>query len=154
MREKKRRAIRKAQVWIYARDPESRLWKVLILLTQPLRGEKWQPVTGAVEEGESVSEGALREAREETGLEFRSRVLALGRPFKFVKNGFEIIEQGFALEAASRNSTLPDVHMDSSEHQDFRWVSPEEALKVIPFSFQATLLRMLAEKLKSRSRSL
>src|SRR4051812_7156859 len=92
---------RKVQVWIYRLAP----FQVLLLKTNRSRGAFWQPVTGSVEDEESLPDAALREGCEESGLEFVGIPLSLERSFKFESSydggasmtQFE--EWGFALEA-------------------------------------------------------
>lgn len=47
----------------------------VLLLAHPKRGGSWEVVNGALEAGETVLEGALRETREEAGEEVRVRPL-------------------------------------------------------------------------------
>jgi 8-oxo-dGTP pyrophosphatase MutT (NUDIX family) len=47
----------------------------VLLLAHPKRGGSWEVVTGALEAGETVVEGALRETREEAGEKVRVRPL-------------------------------------------------------------------------------
>jgi ADP-ribose pyrophosphatase YjhB (NUDIX family) len=47
----------------------------ILLLAHPKRGGSWEVVNGALEAGETVVEGALRETREEAGAEVQVRPL-------------------------------------------------------------------------------
>jgi 8-oxo-dGTP pyrophosphatase MutT (NUDIX family) len=49
----------------------------LLLLASPRRPGWWEPVNGAVEDGESLLEAALREVREEAGLDLHVRPLGV-----------------------------------------------------------------------------
>ena len=49
----------------------------LLLLESPHRRGMWEPVNGAVEEGETLLDAALREAREEVGRDLRVRPLGV-----------------------------------------------------------------------------
>jgi 8-oxo-dGTP pyrophosphatase MutT (NUDIX family) len=49
----------------------------LLLLESPRRPGLWEPVNGAVDEGETLLEAALREMREEAGAELRARPLGV-----------------------------------------------------------------------------
>ena len=70
---------RKVQVWVL--DTEKKA--VLLLQTIPERDSFWQPVTGSVEEGETLTEAALREVCEETGLGDETKVIDLHYKFSF-----------------------------------------------------------------------
>jgi 8-oxo-dGTP pyrophosphatase MutT (NUDIX family) len=55
------------QVAIYTVRPKNEDWEFLLLHRHWQGGNFWQPVTGGVESGETVTAAALRELREETG---------------------------------------------------------------------------------------
>jgi 8-oxo-dGTP pyrophosphatase MutT (NUDIX family) len=122
----------KIQVWIHHQGD------VLLLKTNAARGGFWQPVTGSVEKGEELPAAALREATEETRLEFRGQPKRLGEPFCFENHGKQCEETGFSLEAESREVTT-----DPREHDGFRWVSPKEARKLLKFDSNRDLLEEL-----------
>lgn len=126
----------KVQVWIY--DPVSR--QVLLLLTQErgAHGSFWQPVTGSVEPGEALDQAALREATEETGLEFRGPPQVLDYCFEFEGWGGLNRETAFWLEARSGT-----VKLDPREHRDFKWASRHEAEGQLKFETNREALRRL-----------
>ncbi|HAR43870.1 MAG TPA: hypothetical protein DCS07_14750 [Bdellovibrionales bacterium] len=136
----------KVQVWIYRRGDGQRPWEYLVLLMKPERGGFWQPVTGSVEDGEAVPTAALREAKEETGFEFEHPVESLKSSFTFESRGHRFREHGFGLEAPQEGK----VRLDPHEHIAYRWVSAEEALKLMRFSENAAMLSLL---LKHQNRS-
>ena len=109
----------KAQVWIYRKTPGG--LEVLLLKTISKRGGFWQPVTGKVEKGESLEQGALREAREETGLFFgASKLLDLSYNFEFEGKWGSAREWAFALEVPRETD---EVTLDPKEHDNYEWVS-------------------------------
>lgn len=114
---------KKVLVWI-CRDLE-----FLILKTTPERGSFWQPVTGTVEEGEKFVEAALREAHEETGLEFSSDIIPIFYEFDFEKNGVKFHEKSFAVEADPESEVI----IDPNEHVEYEWVNFKEAVNRIHF---------------------
>jgi 8-oxo-dGTP pyrophosphatase MutT (NUDIX family) len=123
---------RKVQCWIFSQDGNC-----LLLKTNAKRGSFWQPVTGSVEEGESFSEGALREAIEETGFTFQSSPLDTGFTFDFDSKFGAATEHVFALLIKKQ----PKPKLDPKEHDAFRWVSPNDALKLLKFPSNAEGLK-------------
>jgi lipoyl(octanoyl) transferase len=105
---------------------------VLLLKRTPERGGFWQILTGRIERGESPLQTAAREVHEETG--FSPRLDEI-RDLRYV-HGFAIAERMpplFAEETAfaARVSGEPRL---SDEHDEHRWCTPEEALRLLPFA--------------------
>lgn len=140
----------KVQVWVYRRTELHGRQDVhfLILLTNSARGSFWQPVTGGVEEGESLTQAALREAKEETGLNFSSPSLALprpiGEPFSFETRGKKATEFAFAIEAPAIGEA---VILDPMEHVQYRWVRKSDALQMLRYPSNTKILELLAQDL-------
>lgn len=128
----------KVQVWIFTRSPKP---QVLIFRTNPTRGSFWQPITGWVDEGESLAEAALREACEETGRDSLPQPVDLGFGFEFEsRHGKTARESVFAVEVAEAFT----VRLDPSEHSGARWCAPAEALIELKFeSNQESLKKLL-----------
>ena len=134
---------RKVQVWI--RSKEKGEPRVLLLLTRPSRGTFWQPVTGSVEKGETLEQGALREATEESGLDFRKMPEPIGHEFNFTgRKGKPIRETCFSIWV----DDCPDVTLDPKEHVDSIWVSPVEALKRLRFESNREALLLIHPEVK------
>ena len=132
----------KVQVWIHRPGPE-----VLILLTRPDRGGFWQPVTGGVESGERPVAAALREASEESGLSFTEEPQALDFEFTFEREGETLREFTFGLRAPGGKASI---RLDSHEHVDSRWVTPEVALGMLKHESNAQALKKLLLILNKR----
>jgi 8-oxo-dGTP pyrophosphatase MutT (NUDIX family) len=115
----------KVQVWIYRKDADARL-EVLLLRLKLERGDYWQPVTGGVEADESLSQAALREAREESGLPFEAEPESLDYQFRYEspRRGGLFEEHVFALEAPR---SAERIRLDPHEHVDSKWVSADAA---------------------------
>lgn len=122
----------KAQVWIISRDSHDEI-KVLLLKRPPAHGSFWQPVTGGVEEGETVEQGAARELFEETGFGLGLQIKPLKHSFEFDGKWGHVRETSFWVEV---NQNYPAPKLDPKEHIDFEWVSIFEAEKRIPFEEQ------------------
>jgi 8-oxo-dGTP pyrophosphatase MutT (NUDIX family) len=109
----------KALVWIVRPGAGGRP-EVLLLERPQRRGGGEHPVTGKAERGERPLACAEREAREETGLRGELVDLGIVHRYKGTKGHFE--EHAFLLRVPKRAE--PTI---SSEHVQFRWVTPDEA---------------------------
>ncbi len=119
---------KKAQVVLAAIDQAGHSFNFLLLQTNERRGSFWQNVTGKIEEGETFEEGALREAIEETNLSVESIVdiLTLGLKYEFVdQRERKVQEESFLIIM----DTKWDVKIDSSEHQNFKWIGINEIVR-------------------------
>ena len=97
--------------------------KILILKKSPKDRNypnKWSFCSGYAKEFESAEETALREIREETGLQ--GKVLRKGKIFeiKDVKNRKTWVVMPFLCEAKSKNVKL------DHENVDFRWINNKD----------------------------
>lgn len=108
----------------------------------------WQSVTGSIEMGELPYQTAVREVKEETGIDIIAQNLSLYDCNKSVK--FEIFPQfryKYAPEITHNTEhwfllALPDeIEPHLSEHLAYRWVSADEAVKLTksPNNAQAIL---------------
>lgn len=121
--------VRKVQVWIF----HPRSGQCLLLQTNAARGRFWQPVTGTVEDDEGYFEAACREPLEETSLAFASQPLDSGYEFTYTSRFGPAKERVFALTVADDDAVPPRPILDPKEHDDFRWLAPREALKMLRF---------------------
>lgn len=139
---------REAAVFVYKGER-------FLLMRRPLEGY-WHVVAGVVEEGESYAEGAIRELREETGMQPTGRLLDLQRPqayaisedlrcrYDYPPGTTEVVIQTFAVEAPSGwEPVLND------EHDDHRWCSLDEAVSLLHWPEARAALGVLAERLKA-----
>ncbi len=145
----------KVQIWIYLSDrdlPRGLSWELsdisfearfLILLTKASRGRFWQPVTGSVEEGESLEEAARREAIEETGLTFIGHPNSAHCSFEFKSRDTDVREHGFYWRAVWNGKAFPQVHLSSFEHDAYEWVAAGEALQRVKHVSNAQMLKAI-----------
>ena len=106
------------------------------------RGVFWQGVSGGIEPGEGAAAAALRELREETGLE-PMRFYTLDAIFQLYNVARDRIETVVVFAAEVAASTDPSL---SDEHDEWQWVSVERAVEVLPFAPQRIAVeRLLAD---------
>lgn len=133
----------KAQIWIHSKI-ESGGSRVLIMQLAPERGGFWQPITGKIEDGETVEAGAEREAFEETGFRPKSGLAPLGYDFEFVGKFGPAHETVFHMEVEAGCPKPLVTH----EHCGFQWLSAEEAMTFLSFDSNRKGLSLLMEILK------
>ncbi len=133
----------KVQVWIY-RNRQRKGYEVLLLRTNRKRGSFWQPVTGSVDEGESLEKAARREATEETGLSFSRKPQSLDLEFAFESRFGPARESVFGLEAPDSSD---QIDLDPHEHEAWQWVTPDEAFKLLKYPSNAEGLKALLKSL-------
>lgn len=98
----------------------------LLLKRLPERNGFWQPVTGGVEEGETLTEALRREIREETGIENLVRVIEDIYYFEFSDPNLNK-EYVFGVEVSSTEVVV----LDGEEHSEYRWCSIKDALQLL-----------------------
>lgn len=114
----------------------------------PAKGDYWQPVTGNVDEGETPEQTALREAREEAGVDAARSALS---PRLWVhdwsREGQNFEEHVFALRCDGAECTI------SGEHRAFEWLRYGEALMRLKFEGNRRGLAFAESWLRSNSAS-
>ena len=118
-------AVNVGTVDVYVVALEAGAWRVLTLqrsLTTRCPSA-WETVHGRIEPGESPEEAALREVREETGLEVQRLYNVTVQPFYLHRSQTVELAVVFAAFVDPRRPILL-----GEEHQDFAWVSGDEAL--------------------------
>jgi dATP pyrophosphohydrolase len=106
----------------------------------------WQGVSGWIEDGEAPHLTALRELREETGLEAIElyAVDALFDLYAWKRGTVEAIVPFAALVAAEG---VPEL---SGEHDEWRWEPLAEAVNLVPYEPQRAALRRISEDILDR----
>ena len=113
----------------------------------------WQCVSGSLEAGESVTAGALRELREETGFGATQieGFFDLDQVNQFHEPSFEAIVTSaiFAVRVgAAAEPTL------SHEHDAMRWVSPADGLELAIWPAYRESIRRIVENLLDPERAI
>jgi 8-oxo-dGTP pyrophosphatase MutT (NUDIX family) len=115
----------------------------LVAHRSPDSGGYWHPIAGGVEQGEEFHAAAVRELREETGLD-ATELQFLGE-FAYVRESWED-EPGLRVHV---EAFLVDVEPGwepelNEEHDEYRWLPREEAAQLLFWPEPAALLRSLA----------
>ena len=109
----------------------------------------WQPVTGGVEEGESIEDAVFREVLEETSIR-KEDIIRIFRDvyyFELKSDFFEkniIKEFVFGFEVKSN----VNVHIDAGEHDKFKWVNFDKAIKLLKYETNKNAFEKMKKILK------
>ena len=141
--------VRVVDAYIYNYD-ESKL-KFLILKRSKTKiyEHLWQGVAGKIEKGETASQTAIRELKEETGLAPYRMFVADHISSFYESNSDQMnIVPVFGIEVRSLNVIL------SEEHCEFKWTTFEEAYDILTWNGQKKGLKVVYEMLNSRDERL
>ena len=127
-------------------------FEFLLLKRIPKKGGFWQAVTGMVErEDDSLIIAALREAKEEAGLEKKDiiRIIENVHTYEFEneKDHQPVREYVFGIEVSTNFEFTLDKNI-YIEHDELKWVSFEEALDLLKWEENKTAFRKLNNLLK------
>ena len=100
--------------------------KYLLMKRNEKRGGFWQPLTGGLEEGETLNEALMRELDEEIGIKKIKGAAQLNYSFQFKEDDLWSTEYVFVVEL--EKETKPKL---SEEHTEFVWVDFNEAIKLL-----------------------
>lgn len=107
---------------------------------------EWCQISGSIEEGEKAWEAALREVREETGLACEKLYSAdiCEQFYEADRDAISILPVFVGFVDTGAKVTL------NHEHSEFRWVSFEDALTMVPFAGQRKVLRHIEAEFVQR----
>lgn len=116
--------------------------KMLFLLAKrtSARGGFWQPMTGGVEQGETLEQAIYREGEEEFGIKKIIKLIETGYSFDFTD------ENGYHLEYVYGAEVEPEVKIIlSREHDEFCWIEKDEAFRRLIWPGNKEGLKKLSE---------
>ena len=90
------------------------------------QGDKWGVPGGKIEEGESREAALLREVREEIGLIFSGEEPQYFDSMYVRYPDYDFLYHMFHIQLERK----PELILNASEHKDFRWATPYEALRL------------------------
>ena len=130
---------------VYVIAPQPAGWEVLTLQrAQHTRcPTAWETVHGRIEPGESPEQAAVREVREETGLEVQRLYNVMVQPFYLHKLATVELAVVFA---AFVNRGEPVTL--GEEHMRYEWLSPDEALERFVWPRERQALRDVLQLLR------
>jgi 8-oxo-dGTP pyrophosphatase MutT (NUDIX family) len=122
-------------------------YEFLVLKRLPEHGGFWQPITASVEPDELLIDAVYRELEEETSVSKKDIKRVIGDIHYFE---FPWDEEHIAKEHVFGVEVKPETKVDIKsnvydEHEDFRWVSFDEALKLIKWDSNKEALRELVK---------
>jgi type II secretory ATPase GspE/PulE/Tfp pilus assembly ATPase PilB-like protein/8-oxo-dGTP pyrophosphatase MutT (NUDIX family) len=140
--------IRAGTIDVYVIRPLAGGWKVLLM--QRSLGTRcptaWETVHGHLEKDERPEEGAIRELREETGLEVREMWVITVQPYYLRASGIVQLAIVFAVFV----DEPADVSL-GPEHSAFEWLSPDDARSRFAWPREREALREVEFLLRSGS---
>ena len=130
-------------VYLVAPDPAG--WDVLTLQRSPHTRcpTAWETVHGRIEPGESPEQAAVREVREETGLDVRRLYNVIVQPFYLHK--LATVELAVVFAAFVQRA---DPITLGEEHMRYEWLSPDAALDRFVWPRERQALRDVLQLLR------
>jgi 8-oxo-dGTP pyrophosphatase MutT (NUDIX family) len=135
---------------------------LLMLRRTPERGGFWQGVSGAPVVGETDREAAVREVREETGLDVEGSLFSLDVAYSYRldparQDRWQRIygPEVYTVQVNSFAAEVPDhaPALDPREHDRFSWCSYQEAWEMLAWPVESDALphrRLAIESLRDR----
>ena len=111
----------------------------------------YQGLSGGVEDSEKLEDTVKREVYEETGIVVNNMIkldtissipgIYVNKDFNYENNIYVVYEYGFGVLIDNEDIRL------SSEHKEYKWVSYDEAIKLLKYDSNKTALFELNERL-------
>lgn len=129
---------------VFREEPEGILW----LVTKPKGSEAWRFPKGTIEKNESSVQAALREVREEGGVE--AEVLAKLEPIKYFY--YQDKQRIFKTVVFYLMRYLQEAGDICWEVEEIAWLPYKEAEKRLAFKNEKKVLKLASEKLEEIKR--
>ena len=132
-------------VYVYRMNSGVPEFLLLLRSKNKIYANQWRMVGGKVKEGETYWEGALRELKEELGLE-PDFFWVIPSVNTFYEPSSDQLHQtpAFAAEISAQNITLDD------EHTHYRWVTVDDIEQMIAWPEQKRLIRLTEQLLRNQ----
>lgn len=132
-------------VYVYRMSSGVPEFLLLLRSKKKIYANQWRMVGGKVKEGETYWEGALRELKEELGLE-PDFFWVIPSVNTFYESSSDQLHQipAFAAEISAQNITLDD------EHTHYRWVTVDDIEQMIAWPEQKRLIRLTEQLLRNQ----
>lgn len=127
---------------LFAKDVNT--YKYLILKRTEEDGGFWQPLTGTLNDDESVLDCLSREMEEEIGVKKPKNIIKDVTTFDYVdKYNRRVLEFVYGVELSFEEK----ITLNPEEHDEYKWVSLDEALKTLKHESNKEAFRILETKL-------
>lgn len=123
MLSKPKRTNKQVEIIVFRKNKNKKI-EFLVLKRNKERGGFWQPLTGGVEQGESLREALMRELYEETGIKDVKEIIDVEYNFSFGEGKKKQYEYVFGVEVSNDSKIIL-----SEEHDDMTWVSKDKTLE-------------------------
>ena len=136
--------IRVIDAYIYRKTKEGIKYLILKRAKTKMYEHLWQGVAGKIEKGEQAWQAAIRELKEETGMD-PLKIFVADHVSKFYETHGDRINlvPVFGVEVAS------DIVLLSSEHSDFKWVDYDSACSYLVWEGQKKGITVVNEMIIS-----
>lgn len=125
---------------VFREEPEGVLW----LVTKPKGSEAWRFPKGTIEKNENAAQAALREVKEEGGVE--AEILAKLEPIKYFY--YQDKQRIFKTVVFYLMRYLQETGGICWEVEEIAWLPFEEAKERLAFKNEKKVLKLALEKLK------
>lgn len=119
-----------------------------LLLKRTLHWKGWEFPKGGIEKGETITQSILRELKEETGqkpIKITNHKIQGKYSYKKSLPNRIATGQTFSLYSVEIKNKL--VKVDKREHNDFKWLNFNQAIKKLTWPNQRRCLRIVNKKL-------